>query len=208
MSRLDECAISVGRRRKRCKQRVSALGQQNSFKLYLVVGLYFLLQSSRLWSSEIAQSTFPTADNQFRDAAQHLRFSSPYTISSNIRDRNLISMLGNSKNWKGLRKEFSASFDPILKVPSTYLNFSSTKMQCSFTATLTTLIHNNLSARLVAALQPVGAPRCQYVSHFVIMTDTMTVLHLWTFFLHEFLHYCGFLTNLTWCGRIFSSLKT
>jgi hypothetical protein len=139
---------------------VSAIGHQNSFKVYLVIGLYFLLKSSRLWSSDTAQSAFPTAGHQFRDAVQHLGFSSNYTVSSNIRDRNLISMFGNSKKWKGLRKEFSASFDPISKVPSTYLNFSCTKMQSSFTATLTTLIRNNLSARLVAALYPVGAPRC------------------------------------------------
>jgi hypothetical protein len=57
-------------------------------------------------------------------------------------------------------------------------------MQCFFTATLTTLIHNNLSERLAALLYPGGAPSGQSVSHFVIMTQTMTALHLWKFILH------------------------
>ena len=51
-------------------------------------------------------------------------------------------------------------------------------MRSSFTATLTTLIQNNLSVRLVAALYPVVAPRCQSVSHFVIMTNTTMAVHL------------------------------
>jgi hypothetical protein len=154
--------------------------------LYLVIVQHFPLQSGRLWSSDTAQSVFPTTGNQFRDPVWHLRFISTYTISSNIRDRDLILMLGNSKKWKGFRKGFSAYLDTILKVPSTYLNFKCTKMRSSFTATLTTLIHYNVSAPLAAALYPVGAPSWQSVSHFIIMTETMTALYLWTAFYATF----------------------
>jgi hypothetical protein len=134
--------------------------------------------------------------------------ASTYTISSNIRERNLTAMPWNNEKWQELRTEFSASFDPILEGPSTNLNVTCTKMQCSFTATPTTLIHNNFSERLAALLYPGGAPRGQSASHCVLMTEVVSALYLRTFFfLHRAFYNTGFLLNLTRFGRVFPVWK-